>query len=210
MSYNVEIVECPRQLGDWHIVHIKESQTVTCNYAKWNFDSCCYWLDTFEAIEFCVGPDINHMEACDATVGFTKMLEQATKVTKHCNIRHEVSNRQATPPVWWVVVFVESDGKWYGGWWWVVALSGGDGLGGHWWEISGKYNHTKHYVEGAYSKQIKIQSSSEERIGKNIDLCDIRVCIPYATQGFELMKGVSARLAATTNFQNWNKIYWTA
>ena len=88
MMKKTGIVTPPRQLG--HYIKIKidaEKRVVTCNCETCNFDARCFWVDTFEAMEFGIEPDPLHMEAGDATVGFQTMVSQAIDVIKMYNMR---------------------------------------------------------------------------------------------------------------------------
>ena len=50
-------VDVPRELGAWRkIVVDGEARKVTCNCEKCNFDGRCFWVDTFESIEFGLRP----------------------------------------------------------------------------------------------------------------------------------------------------------
>ena len=81
-------VSPPRQLGHYGKIKIDAvKRVVTCNCETCSFDARCFWIDTFEAMEFGIEPDPLHMQSGDATIGFQTMVSQAIEVIKKYNMK---------------------------------------------------------------------------------------------------------------------------
>lgn len=94
MVASSEAVKVPRQLGHWRRICIDaDLRKVTCNCHKCNTDGRCYWVDTFEAIEFgSVVPKDKYFKGGDVTIGFDNMVNQATEVMKLHNLKPDAIN----------------------------------------------------------------------------------------------------------------------
>lgn len=88
MIVKSQIIKVPRQLEHWHIINVYAVDLrARCICKKCNCDGCCYWVDTFESIEFGLQPTIAQMPGKDPTVGYQGMVWQAVEMIKHMNVR---------------------------------------------------------------------------------------------------------------------------
>ena len=88
MIFHSELIKVPRQLGHWNIIHVSaEDFRAKCICEKCNCDGRCYWVDTFETIEFGLEPTTKKMPGKDPTVGYQNMVRQAVEMIKHMNVR---------------------------------------------------------------------------------------------------------------------------
>jgi len=83
MIVKSQIIKVPRQLEHWHIIDVNAVDLrARCICKKCNCDGRCYWVDTFESIEFGLQPTIAQMPGKDPTVGYQGMVWQAVEMIK--------------------------------------------------------------------------------------------------------------------------------
>lgn len=83
-----ELIKVPRQLGHWNIINVDAVEMkAKCICEKCNCDGRCYWVDTFESIEFGLEPTAKQMSGNQPTEGYQSMVQQAVHIIKHMNAR---------------------------------------------------------------------------------------------------------------------------
>ena len=83
-------VSVPRLLGNFVKINVyAASETVRCSCEKCNFDGHCFWVNTFESLQFGAVPETRFMTSDDATRGWDKRVAQAITVLKynHLNMK---------------------------------------------------------------------------------------------------------------------------
>jgi hypothetical protein len=86
-------VDVPRELGHWRKIEIDAvNQKVICSDEHCNFDGRCFWVDTFESIEFGLVPPTNCSVQSDEDMGWGNKVKRAVGVMKHMNLRSSNSN----------------------------------------------------------------------------------------------------------------------
>ena len=83
----------PRELGHWRKIEIDAiNQKVKCNCEHCNFDGRCFWVDTFESIEFGLVPPPDCSVPSDDDKGWVNKVKRAVQVMKQLNLRSNLDS----------------------------------------------------------------------------------------------------------------------